>query len=277
MASNAYYEWIDDGSPYKDCEPIKDEAAIWRSYGYTVWTKGDSSHMKADPPQDHTPFSETGWPDESAYPIGHAFDVPNESGRMYPLWQIAEQMIRDKDANVPGTEWIKYLNYTDKNGDCWHVSWQPKKSKTHSDDKGHLHVSARSDMDKVNVTYDPIARLKEADMSAAELLDEDIVPNRPWRGDHPDNAPNTGATPNPTVRWEYAVTNTWDEAHYAKIAAEQARDKATEALAVANQVLSILTSPTEPLPGDVEGKVDQILGILANLTLRAVDVSPPSA
>jgi hypothetical protein len=44
------------------------------------------------------------------------------------------------------------------------------------------------------------------DMGAKELLNEDVVPNRPWR-------PDTDTNPN--VRWEYAVTSTWDLAHQA--------------------------------------------------------------
>lgn len=252
MASNSYHKWVADGEPYVDAEPIKDEAAILRAHGYTVWTKGDDRHMQAEPPEDHTAFSATGWPVKSAYPKGHAFDVA-DADKPYPLWQVAEQIIRDKDAGVPGTEWIKYLNYTDADGDCWHVSWQPNKSKTVSSDRGHLHVSARSDMDNVSTTYDPIARLKEADMSAKDLLAEDVVPNRPWRNDHPNNAAANGVKPNENVQWTYAVQNTWDLAHDAAVRSQHALEGVER----------------------VEAKLDALTEALKNLTLKASDAGAP--
>lgn len=166
MASDAYYAWVKDGSPYRDTVWLQDQRKIWQGCGFTFWTKGDEDHLRAEVPQDHTPFSKTGWPVPSAYGVGHAFDVPNPPSSLPPLWQVAEQIIKDKNAKVPGTEWIKYLNYTDKNGDCWHISWQPNYAKTKSDDRNHLHVSGRSDMDTAHTTYDPIARLGE-DMADA--------------------------------------------------------------------------------------------------------------
>lgn len=50
---------------------------------------------------------------------------------------------------------------------------------------------------------------EEDDMpTAKELLDSDVVPNPEWRAD---------AKTNPNVRWEYAVTSTWSEAHAANL------------------------------------------------------------
>lgn len=174
MASADYAKWVKDGKPWKLAKPVADFTAILRKHTYTVWTYPDERHQKAEPPEDHTAYSHTGWPVNSAYPVGHAMDVKDQA-EPFPLWQVAEQIIRDKDAGVAGTEWIKYLNYTDKAGDCWHVSWQPKKSKTSSTDKGHLHVSARSDKDDKSTTYDPIARLEKAQMPTVDEYADAVI------------------------------------------------------------------------------------------------------
>jgi hypothetical protein len=66
--------------------------------------------------------------------------------------------------------------------------------------------------------------VKEVDVeSAKDLLDADVVPNRAWRADAKDN---------PTVRWEWAVVSTWDEAHAANTRANEANQKADRILAL---------------------------------------------
>lgn len=155
--------WVRAGRPYVDSKPIAQFKDTVAGHGFTVYTYPDKSHLTASKPEDHTPFSATGWPTNAPRWIGNAADVmpkADTKAGLDELADLAEQMIRDKDAGLSGTEWVKYLNYTDHQGNCWHVAWQPNKVISRSTDKGHLHVSGRSD--KVNETpapYDPVARM----------------------------------------------------------------------------------------------------------------------
>lgn len=165
MASTYYFQWLALNKPYTLIRPARDLQRIIRRYGITVWDYPNEAHQKADPPEDHTPYSATGWPGANTRWNARGLDVmpraQTNAGRAENA-AIAEQIIADKDAGVPGTEWIKYLNYTDLDGNCWHVSWQPAKRVTRSTDRDHIHVSGRSDMDNWAgaVEYDPIARMR---------------------------------------------------------------------------------------------------------------------
>lgn len=165
--SPAYYEWLDAGEPYALALPVRQFVDLLRSIGFTVYHKGDTSHMQANPPEDHTPFSATGWPISSKRWIGHALDIMPD-GAPISLQTLARRIIRDRDAMIPGTRWVKYLNWTDDNGICHHESWANatgERVTTSSTDKGHIHISARSDMDTstevadsgYNPTEDPMS------------------------------------------------------------------------------------------------------------------------
>jgi hypothetical protein len=75
------------------------------------------------------------------------------------------------------------------------------------------------------------AAMQEEDMAAKDLLNEDVVPNRPWRAD---------AKTNTHVRWEWAVTETWDLAHDAAVAAAGA---AADVKAVRADVAALKARP----------------------------------
>lgn len=170
MPSDAYYEWLNAGEPYEPCRPVKDFVELLRSKGYTVYHKGDTSHMQAVPPEDHTPFSATGWPVASKRWIGHALDIMPDGP--IPLNLLASRIIADRIAGVNGAQWIKYINWTDAYGKTWHYAWEPQLVKTSSSDKGHIHISARSDMDTTDVVswsgYDPVKGLVMATQFNAE-------------------------------------------------------------------------------------------------------------
>lgn len=169
MASTAYYEWLDAGEPYQPCRPVSDFVAMMRNKGYTVYHKGDTPHMQAEPPEDHTPFSATGWPITSKRWIGHALDIMPDGP--IPLSTLASRIIDDKIADKPGTQWIKYINWTDSAGATWHYSWQPGLVKKSSTDKGHIHISARSDMDTSDNAsgYDPTKGLVMSQFSSEDI------------------------------------------------------------------------------------------------------------
>lgn len=150
MPSAAYSQWLAAGEPYELCRPVREFVDLLRAKGYTVYHKGDARHMQAVPPEDHTPFSATGWPITSARWVGHALDImPNAS--LQSLSSLANRIIADRQNNVNGTQWIKYINWTDASGNTWQDRWMPTHLRTTNTDTGHIHISARSDMDASDV------------------------------------------------------------------------------------------------------------------------------
>jgi hypothetical protein len=174
MASTAYYEWIDAGEPYTRATPTLQLKAVIKSHGFVVYDYPNTAHLQAEPPEDHTPFSATGWPITSKRWVGHAIDImpkTDDAVGQAELTRLARQIIADKDAGVPGTKWLKYINWTDENGNCWQTSWKPTKKTVSSTDKRHIHLSGRSDMDTstevADTGWDPVARMSD-DMTPSQ-------------------------------------------------------------------------------------------------------------
>jgi hypothetical protein len=169
MPSDAYTKWDRTGRPHEDARPIASLGATLRAHGYTVWTLGDESHLQANPPQDHVPFGRLSWPGPHPYPLVLAMDVPDRIPKGCPdLPQLAAQIFADKQARVPGTEWLRYMNWEPEGvnrGPCYNDSWQPDHQRENSDDRGHIHLSCRTDYAKSDVArgYDPVARFRGQD------------------------------------------------------------------------------------------------------------------
>lgn len=167
MASNAYYEWVSDGKPYVVTKPAAEFKALLKGYGYTVYDYPNEDHQKAEPPEDHTPYSATEWPvNVSAY-IAHALDIMPPGATAVAkgaiaLPTLARRIIADRDAQTPGTMWIKYMNWTDEAGVCRQESWKTTPRTTRSStDKGHIHLSARTDTQNHSIGgWDPIMSIK---------------------------------------------------------------------------------------------------------------------
>lgn len=169
MASSGYNEWVRAGKPYSLVRPARDIQRNTRAHGFTVYDYPNDEHLKADRPQDHTPFSVTGWPYASQAKVrwrGRAIDIMprgDSAAARKETADLARQIIRDKDAGVRGTEAIKYMNWTDEAGVCRQENWKTGKRVTvSSTDKGHIHLSFRDDMDELATAadYDPWARMK---------------------------------------------------------------------------------------------------------------------
>lgn len=167
MASQGYWDWLAAGKPYTLIRPAKALQRNLRAHGLTVYDYPDQSHLEASTPQDHTPFSVTGWPGPNARWKARGLDImPRDgtaSGRKENA-DIARRLIRDRDAGVPGVMWIKYLNWTDEAGVCrqerWMTAGQPLHRETRSStDRDHIHISGRSDVDDDARAedYDPLA------------------------------------------------------------------------------------------------------------------------
>ena len=168
--ATTYAGWVADGKPVKTADCIDSFAKMLRGYGYTVYTIGNYDHLTASTPEDHTPFSHTPWPGSQPYPYVLACDVM--PGGHWPLADLGARIYADKQAGVPGTEWIKYMNWTDRNGDCWHDKWTPGHQRSSSSDRGHIHISARTDYVHKATAYVPFASTQEDDMTPGDLYED---------------------------------------------------------------------------------------------------------
>lgn len=158
MTPTTYDGWVADGEPWHPAPCIVVLKALMESYGYTVYTIGDTSHLKAQHPEDHTPFSHTPWPGTQPYPYVLAMDVM--PGGKADWRELGRQIVADVNDGNPGTAWIKYVNWTDpEDGRCWHSSWEPNYEETASADTGHIHISARTDRyEQLSLLgWDPVA------------------------------------------------------------------------------------------------------------------------
>lgn len=170
--------WENAGRPERIARPVAELATRLRRYGYTVYIIGNEKHLNAQPPEDHTPYSETGWPIPSPYGWIFALDVmPPGRGQALPdLSELGEQLAGDRHDNDPGARWLKYMNWEPAGsaGQCVHDSWQPTWRRRPSTDRGHLHLSARSDCATYSLAtdYDPVARIDAAkgDLQRARRL-----------------------------------------------------------------------------------------------------------
>jgi len=171
MAVTTYAGWVADGKPWDPAFPVDDLADCLRGYGYTVYILGNDDHAHALPPEDHMPYSHTPWPGRQPYPYVLACDImPPPAGKGLPsLAQLGAQLHKDKQAGVPGALWIKYMNWEPSggNGPCYHDSWEPTFNRTRSTDRGHIHISGRTDFVTSHAAagYDPIARIRGDDVS----------------------------------------------------------------------------------------------------------------
>jgi hypothetical protein len=183
MSSQAYKDWVKDGQPWKFARPIKAVGELLRAHGYTVYYQGNVAHLTHEPPEDHTPFSATGWPGKSPYPYCMAMDImPPAAGQksrltgqpLPSLAVLAAQLRTDKIKGEVAAEFVKYLNWepSGPGGPCYHESWMPTYARRTSSDRGHIHVSARSDVANSVKSdgYDLVARVMgDTDtMSAAD-------------------------------------------------------------------------------------------------------------
>lgn len=173
MASQGYRDWLKAGRPYTLIRPAKAVQKTLRGYGLTVYDYPNGAHLTAAKPEDHTPFSVTGWPGTNARWNARALDVMPRSTSLAHRKEnadIARQLIKDRDAGLAGAKWIKYINWTDEVGVCqqerWTDSTLPNKRTTRtSTDRGHIHISGRSDADDDDRadTYDPVRRMAGID------------------------------------------------------------------------------------------------------------------
>lgn len=174
-ATAAYTSWVAAGRPWLFSRPVRALAERLRAHGYVVYLEGDERHLTKATPEDHTPFSVTGWPVKSPYPYCNAADImpPTDgqvsrlTGRRLPsLQQLAAQLRADRITGRPEVAWLKYMNFEpegDNVGPCYQDSWKPDYARRDSTDRGHIHISGRSDMVTATMGdgYDLVARTEQ--------------------------------------------------------------------------------------------------------------------
>lgn len=130
MATSEYNAWNAKGRPYTVALPIKQFVDQARAAGIGILgVIGNESHLKANTPEDHTPFSHTAWPRALPGYVVTACDIADGpwSDRI---------LATAKDGRLPQ---VKYLNFR---GHHYNVKrgWQQESSGDQ-----HLHISVRTD------------------------------------------------------------------------------------------------------------------------------------
>jgi len=158
MTSAQHAKWERAGVSWRLARPLAALRDKLRAYGYTVYDIGNTAHMDHKPPEDHTPYSETGWPVATAYGWVTAIDImpPSKPG-LPSLQRLGAQIYADRP------QWIKYMNWGPvDNSHAVKDSWKPNHARSASGDTGHIHISCRSDaLTSTSAdSYDPVARLR---------------------------------------------------------------------------------------------------------------------
>ncbi|MDG4792021.1 hypothetical protein O7626_40105 [Micromonospora sp. WMMD1102] len=188
MSKQDRLNWISRGSPFTLMRPAAKLRDRLRAHGYTVYDIGNREHLEHEPPEDHTPYSETGWPGKAKYGVGYAIDImPPKSGArskltgqpLPSLQRLGAQMVADRNAGIPGIRWLKYMNWEpqrDNGGPCYQDSWKPNHARRSSSDRGHIHQSGATGFETSSIgdDYDPVARVSgewDEMASKAEIKD----------------------------------------------------------------------------------------------------------
>lgn len=152
MTSPQHQHWINSGLNWRLPAHVQRLRDLLRSKGYTVYDIGNNEHMDHEPPEDHTPYSETGWPGLSPYSVVMALDVMPDGPESL---QKLGKRFRD-DRNSGRFPSLKYMNWgPNDDSHAIHSSWQPSYAERDSSDTGHIHLSFRTDYVDWNGTYDP--------------------------------------------------------------------------------------------------------------------------
>lgn len=161
MATQAYYDWLHAGSPWALCTPASDYLSAFRRAGWpaeSLGTIGDKAHLTADRPQDHTPFSVTGWPAGNPYPYVLAFDAGHDPANGRDMNPVVAHWL--SDARAGKTPWVKYIVWR---GQLYDVrnKWSPVSADNHYD---HAHVSFRTDWYNKSIGGYPVVQTGGSNM-----------------------------------------------------------------------------------------------------------------
>lgn len=203
MTSTQHQRWINAGKPAQLAYPLRALRNRLRAMGYTVYDIGNDAHLDHQPPEDHTPYSETGWPGTSPYGWILAIDImPPPAGRGLPSLQtLGARLVDDKKAGR--APWVKYINWgPTSNSGAVQDRWTPTYVRRASSDVGHIHLSQRTDY-YVSTDFDDYDPFNPGGSLVAGLLDnaergvtalytgaDPVIFPAPWPGSPPAGFPN---------------------------------------------------------------------------------------
>jgi len=145
MATKRYQEWNALGRPLAPAQPIREivermnDAYPEAAKAHLFSWHADDAHYQAVNPLDHTPFSNTPWPDPlpgwivCATDIMHRPDLGVDCEVLFPYW-LAE-------AEAGRMPWLKYMIWRRKSHSV-RSNWVAKPADDHD---GHIHLSIRTD------------------------------------------------------------------------------------------------------------------------------------
>ena len=145
MAVAAYYTWDRLGRPLEPAVPIRElvvglREAFPRAAKANLFSwYANAAHYENDYPQDHTPFSVTGWPLVSPQWWVFATDIMHRPDLGVDCFDLFDYYLAEaKAGRMP---WLKYMIWR---GQIYDVrnDWKPQPASGHYD---HIHLSARTD------------------------------------------------------------------------------------------------------------------------------------
>jgi hypothetical protein len=175
MVSAQHRDWLNRGRPDSGlARPLAQLRDVLRAAGYTVFDFPDDGHLDAEPPEDHTQYSETGWPSTSPKWWRHAIDImpPTKPG-LPSLTELGDRIVSDRNAGH--ITWLKYINWpsTGSLSAAVQDGWKPGHYRRPSSDTGHIHLSSITGVENLDAPYNPlIAAQGEAIMA---LSQDDII------------------------------------------------------------------------------------------------------
>lgn len=145
MAVAAYYHWESLGKPLTPAQSVREvveglKVAYPQGAAANLFSwYADEAHYESDYPEDHTPFSVTGWPQPDpqwwvcATDVMHRPDLGVDCGPLFDYWITS--------ARAGLMPWLKYLIWQAKLYDVRN-GWAPRANSGHYD---HIHMSTRTD------------------------------------------------------------------------------------------------------------------------------------
>jgi hypothetical protein len=158
MVSSQHRNWINAGRPDSGlARPLQQLANVLSVAGYTVYTYPNDEHLDDQPPQDHTYYSETGWPGTSPKWWRHAIDImpPTKPG-LPSLTRLGDRIVSDRNAGR--ITWLKYINWpsTGSLSEAVQDGWKPSHYRRSSSDTGHIHISCITGVENLDAPYNPL-------------------------------------------------------------------------------------------------------------------------
>lgn len=159
MTSRQHQDWINRGKPDSGLVlPLQLLANLLSAAGYTVYVYPNDAHLDAEPPEDHTYYSETGWPNKSPKWWRHAIDImPPPGGKNLPsLTELGQRIFNARQAGQ--ITWLKYMNWP-SDGNLNHAvqdRWEPSHSRGSSGDTGHIHLSSITGVETLDSSFNPL-------------------------------------------------------------------------------------------------------------------------